>query len=114
MGGGDARRLAGTMLINHFVHWFQAISVNMNAEAQRKALSASQKAASSVFANEGCGVYTHMTRSQLELKQARCKISNKGYLSLNILIIFYHSMVIRSWDITTIPKGLSETFFGKF
>ena len=25
-----------------------------------------------------------------------------------------HSMVIRSWDITTIPKGLSETLFGRF
>ena len=23
-------------------------------------------------------------------------------------------MVIRSWDIKTIPKGLSETFFGRF
>ena len=23
-------------------------------------------------------------------------------------------MVIRSWDITTIPKGLSETLFGRF
>ena len=32
-----------------------------------------------------------MTRSQLELKQARCKISNKGYLSLNIWVIFCHS-----------------------
>ena len=61
-----------------------------------------------------CDVYVHMTRSQLELKRARCKISNKGYLSLNIWVIFYHSMVIRSWDITTIPKGLSETLFGRF
>ena len=33
-----------------------------------------------------------MTRSQLELKRARCKISNKGYLSLNIWVIFYHSL----------------------
>ena len=61
-----------------------------------------------------CDVYVHMTRSQLELKRARCKISNKGYLSLNIWVMFYHSMVIRSWDITAIPKGLSETLFGRF
>ena len=61
-----------------------------------------------------CDVYVHVTRSQLELKRARCKISNKGYLSLNIFVILCHNMVIRSWDITTIPKGLSETFFGRF
>ena len=61
-----------------------------------------------------CDVYIHMTRSQLELKRARCKISNKGYLSLNIWVIFYHSMVIRSLDITTIPTDLSETLFGRF
>ena len=42
-------------LINHFVHWFQAISANMNAKAQRKALSALQKAASSVIADEWDG-----------------------------------------------------------
>ena len=61
-----------------------------------------------------CDVYVHVTRSQLELKRARCKISNKGYLSLNIFVILCHNMVIRSWDITTIPKGLSETLFGRF
>ena len=59
-------------------------------------------------------VRTHVTRSQLQLKQARCKISNKGYLSLNIFVILCHNMVIRSRDITTIPKGLSETLFGRF
>ena len=55
MGGGDARGLAETNIvpINCFVQWFQAISANMNAETQRRALSASWKAASSVFANEG-------------------------------------------------------------
>ena len=55
MGGGDAGRLAGTDVapINHFAQWFQAISANMNAEAQRRALAASQKAASCVFTNEG-------------------------------------------------------------
>ena len=47
-------------------------------------------------------------------ERARCKISNKGYLSLNIFVILCHNMVIRSWDITTIPRGLSETFFGRF
>ena len=54
-GGGDARGLAKTDVvpINHFVRWFQAISANMNAEAQRRALSALHKAASSVFADEG-------------------------------------------------------------
>ena len=61
-----------------------------------------------------CNVYVHMTRSQLELNRARCKISNKGYLSLNVFVILCHNMVIRSWDITTIPKGLSETLFGRF
>ena len=55
MGGGNTRRLAGTdiALINHFVQWFQAISANMNMEAQRRVLAASQKATSSVFADEG-------------------------------------------------------------
>ena len=42
MGGGDTRGLAKTdaVLFNHFVQWFQAIFANMNAEAQRIALSA--------------------------------------------------------------------------
>ena len=53
--GGDARVLAKTEVapINHFLCWFQAISANMNAEAQKRALSALQKAASSVFTDEG-------------------------------------------------------------
>ena len=33
-----------------------------------------------------CDVYVHVTRSQLELKRARCKISNKGYLSLTKIL----------------------------
>ena len=55
MSGGDTRGLVRTdvVLINHFVWWFQAISVNMNAEAQRRALSASHNAACSVFTDEG-------------------------------------------------------------
>ena len=55
MAGGDTRRLAGSdiMLINNFVQWFQAISANMNAEAQKRALAASRKAASFVFADVG-------------------------------------------------------------
>ena len=55
MGGGNARRLAGTdaVLISHFVRWFQAISANMNAEAQKRALVASRKAASSIFTDVG-------------------------------------------------------------
>ena len=55
MGGGNARRLAGTdvALINHFMQWFQVIFANMNVEAQRRALAASWKAASSVFTNKG-------------------------------------------------------------
>ena len=54
MGGGDARGLAKTAVvpINHFVQWFQVIPANINAEAQRRALSALQKAASSVFTDE--------------------------------------------------------------
>ena len=35
------------------MQWFQAISANMNAEAQKRALGASRKAASSVFADVG-------------------------------------------------------------
>ena len=53
------------------------------------------------------------TRDQVT-ERARCKISNTGYLSLNIFVILCHNMVIRSWDVTTIPKGLSETLFGRF
>ena len=36
----------------------------------------------SYHSHGSCDVYVHVTRSQLELKQARCKISNKGYLGL--------------------------------
>ena len=35
------------------MHWFQAILANMNLEAQQRALVASRKAASSVFADAG-------------------------------------------------------------
>ena len=50
---GDARRMTGADAApnNNFVQWFQAISTNMNAEAQKRALAASRKAASSVFAD---------------------------------------------------------------
>ena len=53
--GGDVRRVVGTSatLINNFMHWFQAISANMNLEAQRRALATSGKAASSVFTIAG-------------------------------------------------------------
>ena len=53
-GGGDARGSAKAEVgpINHFVCWFQTISANMNVEAQKRALSASPEAASSVLANE--------------------------------------------------------------
>ena len=55
MAGGNARRSAGTnaVLINNFVQWFQTISANMNTEAQKRALAASRKAASSEFADVG-------------------------------------------------------------
>ena len=45
----DVRRVVGTSAtwINNFVHWFQAILANMNPEAQRRALAAPRKAASS-------------------------------------------------------------------
>ena len=39
--------------INNFVQWFQAISANMNAEAPKRALAVSMKAASSVFTDVG-------------------------------------------------------------
>ena len=35
------------------MRWFQAISASMNAEAQKRALAASRKAASLVFADVG-------------------------------------------------------------
>ena len=54
MAGGNARRStrADAAPINNFMQWFQAISANMNAEAQKRALAASRKAASSVFTDE--------------------------------------------------------------
>ena len=53
--GGDTRRVIGADVtpINNFVQWFQAISANMNTEAQKRALAASRKAASSVFTDVG-------------------------------------------------------------
>ena len=53
--GGNTRRVirADVAPINNFVQWFQAISANMNTEAQKRALAASRKAASSVFADVG-------------------------------------------------------------
>ena len=39
--------------LNNFVQWFQVITVNMNAEAQKRALAASRKAPSSVFTDIG-------------------------------------------------------------
>ena len=39
--------------INNFVQWFQAISANMNTEAQKRALAVSRKAALSVFTDVG-------------------------------------------------------------
>ena len=53
--GGDTRRAVGTDVapINNFVQWFQAISADMNTEAQRRALAASRMAASSVFPDVG-------------------------------------------------------------
>ena len=54
MGRGDTKGSvrAEVQLLNHFVCWFETISGNMNVEAQKRALSASQKAVSSVLANE--------------------------------------------------------------
>ena len=55
MAGGDTRRStrADAAPINNFVQWFQAISGNMNAEAHKRALGASRKAASLVFTDVG-------------------------------------------------------------
>ena len=55
IAGGDVRRMVGTSAtpINNLMHWFQAISANMSSEAQRKALGASRRAASSVFTDAG-------------------------------------------------------------
>ena len=53
--GGDARRVIGTDVttINNLVQWFQAISANMIAEAQKRARAASRKATLSVFTDVG-------------------------------------------------------------
>ena len=53
-GRGDAKSLvkAEAGPINHFVHCFQTISANLDTEVQKRALSASQEAASSVLTNE--------------------------------------------------------------
>ena len=53
-GVGDAKGLvkAEAGLINHFVCWFQTISANLGVKVQKRALSASQEAASSVLTNE--------------------------------------------------------------
>ena len=55
MAGGEVRRteVIGVTPINNFVHWFEAISANMNPKAQQRALAASRKAALSVFADAG-------------------------------------------------------------
>ena len=52
---GDVRRVVGSSAtpINNFMHWYQAILANMNLEAQQRALVASRKAASFVFADAG-------------------------------------------------------------
>ena len=53
--GGDTRRVVGADVapINNFVQWFQAISTNINIEAQKRVLAASRRAASSVFTDVG-------------------------------------------------------------
>ena len=53
--GGKVRRTEGTgaLPINNFVHRFETISTSMNPKAQRRALVASRKAASSVFTDAG-------------------------------------------------------------
>ena len=56
IAGGDVRRAEGTSaasINNNIVHWFQAISANMNSKAQRRALAASRKAASLGFTDAG-------------------------------------------------------------
>ena len=55
VAGGDIRRVVGADVtpINNFMQWYQVILANMNTEAQRRALAASRKAASSIFADVG-------------------------------------------------------------
>ena len=55
VAGGDIRRVVGADVapINNLVQWFQAILVNMNTEAQRRALATSRKAALSIFTDVG-------------------------------------------------------------
>ena len=55
VAGGDTRKVVGAdvMPINNFLQWFQEILANMNMETQKRALTASRRAASSVFADVG-------------------------------------------------------------
>ena len=55
MARGGARGSTGVDAapINNFMRWFQAISANINAETQKRALVASRKAASLVFTDVG-------------------------------------------------------------
>ena len=82
--GGNTRGLAGTdvALINHFVQWFLAISANMNAEAQRRAMSTSRKAASSVFADEGSSyvVKAAPVRGDLRRVEYSAEMAEIGFL----------------------------------
>ena len=52
-GGGDTKGFvrAEARPISHFIHWFQTISANLDAEVQKRALSVSWEAASSVLPN---------------------------------------------------------------
>ena len=52
--GGDAKGLvkAEAGVISYFIHWFQTISANLDTEVQKRALSASREAASSVLTDE--------------------------------------------------------------
>ena len=76
--GGDTRRVVGAdvALINNFVQWFQAISTNMNTEAQKGALAASRKAASSVFTDVGENEASLMA---VEIAPVQCDVRKVEY-----------------------------------
>ena len=77
IAGGEVRRTegTGTLQINNCVHWFKAISTNMNPEAQQRALTASRKAALSVFtdtgANEGDGIAVKTTPTLGDVRKVK-------------------------------------------
>ena len=72
--------------INNFVSWFQAISINMDPESQRKVLAASRKAASSVFmdvGNDETGSIIMETTPDVRRVEYRAEMAAVGFTPQN-------------------------------